>query len=161
MCDKNLKKLAKTLIENKLTISTAESCTGGLLASRLTDISGSSNFLMESHITYANSAKNKYLGVSEEILNTKGAVSKECAQAMAIGLSKLSNSDISLCTTGIAGPTGGTKEKPVGLIYISCHFNNKTTVEKHILPSFLPRKLMKYMFSEKAIELALKTITQQ
>ena len=161
MCDKNLKKLAKILIENNLTISTAESCTGGLLASRLTDVSGSSNFLLESHVTYANSAKNKYLNVSEEILNTEGAVSEECAKSMAEGLSKLANCDIALCTTGIAGPTGGTKDKPVGLIYISCHYKGKTTVAKHTLPSFLPRKLMKFMFSEKAIELALKTIIQQ
>lgn len=161
MCDRNLKKLAKLLIEKKLTIATAESCTGGLLASRLTDVSGSSNFLLESHITYANSAKNKYLKVSEEILSTQGAVSPECAKAMAEGLFQLANCDIALCTTGIAGPTGGSKEKPVGLVYISCHYDGKTFVEKHVLPSFLPRKLMKFMFSEKAIELAIKTLIQQ
>lgn len=161
MCDKNLKQLAKILLEKKLTISTAESCTGGLLASRLTDVSGSSNFLNESHVTYANSAKHKYLNVSDEILDTFGAVSEECANAMAEGLEKLSGSDVSLCTTGIAGPTGGSEGKPVGLIYISCRFRGKTTVEKHMLPHFLPRKLMKFMFSEKAVKLALKIISNE
>lgn len=161
MCDKNLKNLAKLLITNKLTIATAESCTGGLLASRLTDVSGSSSFLMESHVTYANSAKNKYLNVSEEILEVHGAVSEECANAMAKGLSELANCDIALCTTGIAGPTGGSIEKPVGLVYVSCHYKGKTIVEKHLLPKFLPRKLMKFMFSEKAIKLALKTISSK
>ena len=159
MCDRNLKKLAKILIAKNLTIATAESCTGGLLASRLTDVSGSSSFLLESHVVYANSAKNKYLNVSNEILNTKGAVSEECARAMAEGLTKLANCDIALCTTGIAGPTGGTKEKPVGLVYISCNFEGKTIVEKYILPKFLPRKLLKFIFSEKAIELANKMIS--
>ncbi len=158
MCDKNLKRLAKILTKKQLTIATAESCTGGLLASRLTDISGSSGFLNESHVTYANTAKHKYLAVSNEILESFGAVSEECARAMAEGLEKLSGCDVALCTTGIAGPTGGTKEKPVGLIYISCRYNDTTFVEKHILPGFLPRKLMKYLFSEKAIEFALKII---
>jgi len=161
MCDKNLKRLAKILTDKKLTIATAESCTGGLLASRLTDISGSSGFLNESHVTYANTAKHKYLCVSNEILESFGAVSEECAKAMADGLEKLSGCDVALCTTGIAGPTGGTKDKPVGLIYISCRYNDETFVEKHVLPGFLPRKLMKYLFSEKAVELALKIISSK
>ncbi len=160
MFDKNLKKLAKILLEKNFTISTAESCTGGLLASRLTDVSGSSSYLNESHVVYANSAKHKYLNVSKEILNSFGAVSEECAYAMAEGLEKLSECDIALCTTGIAGPTGGGKEKPVGLIYISCRFKGKTIVEKHVLPYFLPRKIMKFLFSEKAIKLVLKTISK-
>ena len=95
----DLKKLAKLLKARHLTISTAESCTGGLVASMLTDISGSSDYLNESHVTYANSAKHKYLNVSNEILENFGAVSPECAQAMAEGLQKLSNCDIALCTT--------------------------------------------------------------
>lgn len=161
MFDKNLKKLAKVLLEQNLTISTAESCTGGLLASRLTDVSGSSSYLSESHVVYANSAKHKYLNVSEEILNTFGAVSEECAKAMAEGLENLAGSNIALCTTGIAGPTGGTKEKPVGLVYISCRFKERTTVKKYVLPHFLPRKLMKFLFSEKAIKLALKILSEK
>ena len=160
MLDRNLKKLTNLLKSKNLVIATAESCTGGLLASRLTDISGSSDFLYESHVTYANTAKHKYLGVSNEILDSYGAVSAECAKAMAEGLQALSNCDIALCTTGIAGPTGGSKEKPVGLIYISVRFQNKTTVKKYILPSFLPRKLMKFMFTEKALKLAYSVISE-
>lgn len=157
--DKNLKKLTNLLRSEKLVIATAESCTGGLLASRLTDISGSSDFLYESHVTYANEAKHKYLGVSNEILNTYGAVSEECAKAMAEGLQILSNCDIALCTTGIAGPTGGSDKKPVGLVYISVKYKGELTVKKYILPSFLPRKLMKYLFTEKALKLAYSVIS--
>ena len=108
--------LGKYLIENNLTIATAESCTGGLLSSRLTDVSGSSEYVKLNFVTYANEAKHKILGVSWDILNNYGAVSEECAEAMANGLYAVTNCDIALCTTGIAGPTGGTKEKPVGLV---------------------------------------------
>lgn len=156
----DLKKLAKLLKARHLTISTAESCTGGLVASMLTDISGSSDYLNESHVTYANSAKHKYLNVSNEILENFGAVSPECAQAMAEGLQKLSNCDIALCTTGIAGPTGGTKEKPVGLIYISTRFQDKTTVKKYTFNPLLPRKLMKVIFAKAAIHSALEALKQ-
>ena len=119
MIDTKLKKVAEFLWKNNLTIATAESCTGGLLASRFTDIAGSSSYINESHVTYANSAKHKYLNVDNEIFEKYGAVSYECAHAMAEGLKKLSNCDIAVCTTGIAGPGGGTPEKPVGLVYIS------------------------------------------
>ena len=160
MFDGKLKKFAQILKEKRLVVSTAESCTGGLLASRLTDIAGSSEYLYESHITYANEAKHKYLGVSKEILDKYGAVSPECAKSMADGLKTLSNCDVAICTTGIAGPGGGTKEKPVGLVFISVKYNERTTVEKVVLPPFLPRKFMKFMFSQKAIELAYKVITR-
>lgn len=160
MFNSDLKKLAKLLKEKHLTISTAESCTGGLVASMLTDISGSSDYLLESHVTYANSAKHKYLNVSSEILENYGAVSPECAQSMAEGLQKLSNCDIALCTTGIAGPTGGSKEKPVGLIYISTGFQGITTVKKYTFNPFLPRKIIKSAFAKAAIRMALDTIKQ-
>lgn len=158
MFNSDLKQLAKLLKEKQLTISTAESCTGGLVASMLTDISGSSEYLNESHVTYANSAKHKYLGVSNEILENFGAVSPECAQSMAEGLQKLSNCDIALCTTGIAGPTGGTKDKPVGLIYISTRFQDKTTVKKYTFNSHIPRKIMKITFAKAAIRMVLETL---
>lgn len=153
MFDRNLKKIAKYLKENKLTLATAESCTGGLLSSRFTDLSGSSDFIKTNFVTYANEAKQKYLNVSKEILDTFGAVSEECAYSMAEGLPKCTNCDLAICTTGIAGPTGGTKNKPVGLVYISVYFQGKITVEKVQLPSFLPRKLMKFLFTQKAIEI--------
>ena len=155
-----LNKLAKILIEKNLTISTAESCTGGLVSSMLTDISGSSAYSKLNFVTYANEAKHKILGVSNETLDNFGAVSEECAREMADGLMKKTNCDIALCTTGIAGPTGGTKEKPVGLCYISCKYNNKTVVEKLLLNPEAERKELKKQFAQKAIELAYKILSQ-
>ena len=122
--------LGQLLIEKHLTIATAESCTGGLVSSKLTDISGSSEYVKLNFVTYANEAKHDILGVSWDILNNFGAVSEECAHAMADGLQKITNCDIALCTTGIAGPTGGTNEKPVGLIYISVKYKNIVTVKE-------------------------------
>lgn len=154
-----LEKIAKYLIENNLTIATAESCTGGLLSSRLTDISGSSAFVMANYITYANKAKEDILGVSGDILREHGAVSEECAFAMAEGLHRITDCDIAICTTGIAGPTGGTKDKPVGLIYVSVYFSEKIFVREFRLPSFLPRKLMKYFFTKAAIDFVYEIIS--
>lgn len=161
MFERNLNKLAKILKEKKLIVATAESCTGGLLASRLTDVPGSSVYLYESHITYANDAKHKYLGVSKEILDTYGAVSEECARAMADGLQQLSNCDVAICTTGIAGPDGGTKEKPVGTVFVSVKYKGQIVVKKFVLKSFIPRKLMKYLFTEKALKLAYDVICEK
>lgn len=150
--------LAKLLIEKHLTIATAESCTGGLLSSKLTDISGSSEFIRLNFVTYANEAKNEILGVSWDILNTYGAVSEECAQAMAEGLQNRTGCDIALCTTGIAGPTGGTTEKPVGLVYIGAKYNNITTIKEIRLSPNIPRIQMKEEFANQAINLAISII---
>lgn len=151
MFDNKLKKVAKILRDNHLTISTAESCTGGLLCSRLTDIAGSSEYMNESHVTYANEAKAKYLNVHTETLSKFGAVSQECAKEMAEGLQALSGCDIAVCTTGIAGPGGATEEKPVGLLYVSVKFQGKITVKEFKLKSNHNRKLMKFLFTQKAI----------
>ena len=156
MFDKNLKNLCKYLTENNLTVSTAESCTGGLLSSRLTDISGSSDFVKLNFVTYANMAKECILGVSDEILTKYGAVSEQCAYNMAKGLHEKTNCDMAICTTGIAGPTGGSDEKPVGLIYISVYFKDRIIVREYRYPSFIPRKLMKFLFTQKAIDIAYK-----
>lgn len=110
-------KIGELLTQKSWQISTTESCTGGLLSSKLTDISGSSAYITLNLVTYANEVKNKVLGVTKHTLDTCGAVSEECAYEMAKGLHKLTNSDICVSTTGIAGPTGGTSEKPVGLMY--------------------------------------------
>lgn len=158
MCDKKLKQIAKYLIDNKLTAATAESCTGGLLSSRFTDISGSSGFIKANFVTYANEAKAEYLNVSENILKNFGAVSEECAYAMAEGLHMCTGCDLAICTTGIAGPTGGTKEKPIGLMYIGVYFKDKVTVKKFQLPPFIPRKMMKFLFTQEAIEFTYKEI---
>ena len=156
-----LDKIAQFLINNKLTISTAESCTGGLVSSMLTDISGSSEYTKLNFVTYANEAKHSVLGVLEETLENFGAVSEECAREMAAGLQKVTGADIALCTTGVAGPTGGTKEKPVGLCYISCRFNGQTAVKKLLLDSNIERKKMKQLFAQEAINFAYETITKE
>lgn len=152
--------LGKYLIENKLTIATAESCTGGLLSSKLTDVSGSSEYVKLNFVTYANEAKHKILAVSWDILNNFGAVSEECAEAMANGLYEATDCDIALCTTGIAGPTGGTKEKPVGLVYISMRYKGIVTVKEVKLSPTLPRIEMKEQFANQALKLALDILTR-
>lgn len=118
------------LTEKKMTISAAESCTGGLFAKMITDVSGSSAVLCESYVTYANEAKEKILGVSRKTLAEHGAVSPETAEEMARGLYRVSGSDVCVCFTGIAGPGGGTKEKPVGLVYVGLCFDGKCEVYK-------------------------------
>ena len=150
--------LGNILKENKLTISTAESCTGGLISSRLTDVSGSSEYIKLNFVTYANEAKNKILGVDWDILNLYGAVSEQCAIAMAEGLYNITNCDVALCTTGIAGPSGGTKIKPVGLIFISVKYNNITTVKEIKLNSNLSRTEMKEKFADEAFKLTLSIL---
>ena len=114
----NLKKLHKKLIDKKLTISVAESCTGGLLANNLTKLANSSKYFQMGLITYSNEAKIKILKVNKNIIQKYGAVSKECCEVMVKNLSKISKSKINVSITGIAGPSGGSKEKPVGLVYI-------------------------------------------
>lgn len=153
--------LGKFLIDNKLTIATAESCTGGLLSSKLTDVSGSSAYVKLNFVTYANEAKHNILGVSNEILNTKGAVSEECAEAMANGLYEKTGCDVALCTTGIAGPTGGTPEKPVGLVYISIRYKNIVTVKEVKLSPRLNRRKMKEKFTQEALKLAISTLCSE
>lgn len=111
-------KLFEFLKQNNLTISTAESCTGGMIASAITDVSGSSVFFGTGVVTYSNDAKMKLIGVKKETLEEYGAVSEQTASEMAEGVLKLGEADVSVAVTGIAGPTGGTPEKPVGLVYI-------------------------------------------
>lgn len=152
--------LGQILTEKNFTISTAESCTGGLVSSKLTDISGSSEYVKLNFVTYANEAKNKILGVSWDILNIFGAVSQECAAAMAEGLQSITNCDIALCTTGIAGPTGGSTEKPVGLMFTSVKYKGIVTVKEIRLPSDLPRKEMKQKFADEALKLAISTLKE-
>lgn len=123
----------KLLCEKELTITTAESCTGGLIGAALVNVAGVSSVYREGYITYSNEAKHKLLGVSEETLLKYGAVSEETAREMAAGAVKAAGADVSIAVTGIAGPDGGTETKPVGLVYMACHYNGKTIVEKHNL----------------------------
>lgn len=124
--------VAKLLVKNNLTISVAESCTGGMVSSSLINYPGISSVFMEGCVTYSNEAKMMSLGVKEETLNAVGAVSEQCAKEMAEGVAKRHNTNIGLSTTGIAGPEGGSKEKPVGLVYMGIKINNKTIVKKYI-----------------------------
>lgn len=119
-------KIAAAMTEKKLTIAVAESCTGGLIADRLTDVSGSSVYFERGLVTYSNEAKIQLLGVPADILEKHGAVSEETARAMAEGVRKLAGTNLGLSSTGIAGPTGGTKEKPVGTVYIALTDGEKT-----------------------------------
>lgn len=125
--------VSKLMIDKKLNIAVAESCTGGMIASALISYPGISEVFNEGAVTYSNEAKIRRLGVKEETLDNFGAVSFEVAKEMCEGIAKTSNSNIGVSTTGIAGPSGGTEEKPVGLVYIGVTINNKTIVEKHIL----------------------------
>lgn len=120
--------LVQILTEKNMKIASAESCTGGMISQRITNVSGASNVFDLGVCSYANEIKSKVLGVKEETLNTVGAVSEETAMQMCCGVMKLANSDIGVSTTGIAGPTGGTKEKPVGLVFIGITTKDKTTI---------------------------------
>lgn len=144
--------LGKLLIERGLTVSTAESCTGGLLSSKLTDVSGSSAYITLNLVTYANKVKHKMLGVEESVLETKGAVSEECAYQMAKGLYELTKSDICVSTTGIAGPTGGGVNKPVGLMYSCIYTPEKYKIYKILKPSNTPRIQMKELFADEVLK---------
>ena len=125
-----MKSLVKILIKKKLKISFAESCTGGLLTSSITSVSGASKIFNLSLITYSNQAKIKFLKVNKSIIRKYGAVSHECCLAMVNNLSKISKANINVSITGIAGPNGGTKQKPVGLVYIGIKKGNKTQIYK-------------------------------
>ena len=127
-----MKSLIRILIKKKLKISFAESCTGGLLASTITSINGASKVFNLGIVTYSNQAKIKILKVNKNIIKKYGAVSHECCKAMAINLSKISKANINVSITGIAGPKGGSKNKPVGLVYIGVKKDNKVIINKNI-----------------------------
>ena len=128
----SIDKLHKKLIKKKTTISVAESCTGGLLSSKLTKLSDSSKYFKMGLITYSNNAKINILKVKKSIIDKYGAVSQECCKSMVENLSKLSKSKINLSITGVAGPKGGTKNKPVGLVFIGIKKRNKILIIKNL-----------------------------
>lgn len=130
--DNTAKNVVQLLMERGLTLATAESCTGGLISAEITSVSGSSEVFGFGVCTYANEAKMKLLGVKEETLDTVGAVSEETAVQMADGARKLSGADIAVSVTGIAGPTGGTPDKPVGTVYIGISTGKHTFARRHL-----------------------------
>jgi len=128
-------KIVKLLTKQKLTVSFAESCTGGLLASSITSISGSSKVFNMGLVTYSNNAKVKLLQVPKKTITKYGAVSHETCLSMVKNLSKISKANISISITGVAGPSGGTKAKPVGLVYIGLKKGSKIIVKKNLFKS--------------------------
>ena len=150
-----MKSLVKILIKKKLKIAFAESCTGGLLASSITSISGASKIFNLGLITYSNQAKIKFLKVNKNIIKKYGAVSHECCLAMVNNLSKISKANINVSITGIAGPKGGTKQKPVGLVYIGIKKDNKTQINKCLFKSN-KRSTIQKASVKKALNLALR-----
>ena len=150
-------KTIKLLTKKKLTISFAESCTGGLLASTITSISGSSKVFNMGLITYSNNAKIKLLKVPKKTITEYGAVSYETCLSMVKNLSKISKSNISISVTGVAGPSGGTKEKPIGLVFIGLKKGNKTIIRKNLFKS-KKRILIQKATVKKVLKMVLKAI---
>jgi nicotinamide-nucleotide amidase len=141
----------KLLQQKKLTLSLAESCTGGLVANRLTDVPGASESLMCGVVSYSNASKIKILGVKENTISNYGAVSSQTAEEMAVGVKKIAGTDIGVSITGIAGPDGGSKEKPVGLCYIGIAFGDKVVAHKLMFTG--NRKRIKWNSCNKALDL--------
>ena len=150
-----MKSLIKLLIKRKVKISVAESCTGGLLASAITSISGASKIFNLGLITYSNQAKIKILKVNKDIIKRFGAVSYECCYAMVNNLSRISKTYINVSITGIAGPRGGTKKKPVGLVYIGLKKGNKIQIIKCLFKSKKRSSIQKATV-KKALNLVLR-----
>ena len=159
MIDESLIKIISNRLKKiNLSIATAESCTGGLLAHLLTNISGSSEYFDRGIVTYSNKSKIELLGVNQETIKQYGAVSEETAKAMAIGIKEKSNVDIGISTTGIAGPTGGTKEKPVGLIYIGIATSKYNKVKRFIFSE--NRLHNKELACNESLKFLLETISK-
>ncbi|MBQ9483124.1 MAG: nicotinamide-nucleotide amidohydrolase family protein [Ruminiclostridium sp.] len=161
--DKASDDVVKLLKERGYTLAAAESCTGGLISAEITSVSGSSDVFGYGVCTYANEAKMKLLGVKEETLASVGAVSEETAVQMAEGVRKLAGADIAVSVTGIAGPTGGTPEKPVGTVYIGCSTRTGTTAKRYL---FTGEKFPEAANGREAIRYetalaALQTITEE
>ena len=147
-------KIVKLLSKKKLKISFAESCTGGLLSSQITSISGSSKVFTLGLVTYSNQAKINILKVPNKIIKKHGAVSYETCVSMVKNLNKISKTNISVSITGVAGPKGGTKEKPVGLVYIGIKKNSKTIVKKYLFKNKKRNSIQKNTV-DKALKLIL------
>ena len=152
-----MKLLIKLLIKKKIKVSVAESCTGGLLASAITSISGASKIFNLGLITYSNQAKIKILKINKKVIKKYGAVSYECCYAMVNNLSKISKANINVSITGIAGPRGGTKKKPVGLVYIGVKKGGKIEINKCLFKNKKRSSIQKATV-KKALNLVLRAI---
>lgn len=151
--------LVNKLTKKGYTITTAESCTGGLLSGTLVNVSGASNVLCCSFVTYANEAKEKLLSVRHDTLESFGAVSPETAKEMALGAADSGKADMGLSTTGVAGPGGGTAEKPVGLVYIGCALHGEVVTERHLFSG--DRAEVRRQAVEAAMDLAIRCLDKE
>ena len=143
-----------------MVISVAESCTGGLLSSRLTDISGSSEYIRVNFVTYSNESKKALLDVKDETLRIYGAVSEQCAREMSEGLYRKTKADIAISTTGLAGPTGATETKPIGLMYVGITNRYKSVVQQFKLNPKFDRIRMKQEFTQCALQMLLDSLSE-
>ena len=150
-------KIVKLLKKKKLKISVAESCTGGMFSSTLTSVSGSSKVFTMGLVTYSNQSKNCLLKVPKQIIKKYGAVSVQCCFSMVNNLSKISKSNVAVSITGIAGPSGGTKQKPVGLVYVGLKKANKVKINRFLFKN-KSRSNVQRAAVKKALELLLNTI---
>ena len=149
----SIKLLHEKLIKKKLTLSVAESCTGGLLAYNFTKLANSSKYFQMGLVTYSNDAKIKILKINKKIIDKYGAVSLECCEAMVVSLAKISKSKINISITGIAGPGGDSKNKPVGLVYIGITKGRKLIIKENI---FKTKK--RYSIQSLTVKKVIKTI---
>ena len=150
-------KIFKLLKKKKLKMSVAESCTGGMLSSVITSVSGSSKVFTLGLVTYSNQSKNRLLKVPKQIIKNHGAVSIQCCFSMVNNLSKICKSNVSVSITGIAGPSGGTKQKPIGLVYIGIKRANKVKINRFLFKNKSRSNIQKAA-TKKALELILNTI---
>ena len=151
--------LVEILTKKQYKITTAESCTGGLVAATIVNVSGASEVFQAGFVTYANEAKEKELGMKSETLQTYGAVSEKTAKEMAIGCAAHAKAQVGISTTGIAGPGGGTAEKPVGLVYIGCAVRSNVYVEKNVFSG--DRQQVRRQAADRAIGFALECIKKE
>ncbi len=151
--------LVEILTKKQYKITTAESCTGGLVAATIVNVSGASEVFQAGFVTYANEAKEKELGVKSETLQTYGAVSEKTAKEMAIGCAAHAKAQVGISTTGIAGPGGGTAEKPVGLVYIGWGVRSNVYVEKNVFSG--DRQQVRRQAADRAIGFALECIKKE
>jgi len=155
--DKEIKKIISRVKKKKINLSVAESCTGGMLAQSITSVGGASKVFTFGVFTYSNQAKIKYLKIPRKIIKKYGAVSDECCRAMVVNLAKISKAKLNLAITGIAGPKGGTMQKPVGLVYIGIKKNKKIKVCKYFFKS-KKRESIRKSSVKKSLELIKKFI---
>ncbi len=151
-----VERIGEVLLKKSLTLSTVESCTGGLIGHLITNIPGSSRYYRGGIIAYDNNIKTGIVGVPEKIIKNYGAVSEECAHYMAVGVRERFKTAVSLATTGVAGPGGGTKEKPVGLVYVAVSTATETLSRKFVFNG--GREENKNLFSEHALRFLYETL---